>query len=183
PRLALRRLATLDQPTRADGMAVDESQHVKGGRILVVALDVRGDLLLLDEDHLPDRQGGVQITGGLHRLDLDLRLRLGCHGPLSTSNFAPGPTLPSPKRGEGSIPNASSRRREGSPLGGRPSESSSHRTASSSSLPQPISSGRMRRRRSARACRRACKSSSGRGAYPPRTRASTTRAKAAARAS
>ena len=61
------RLRQHHQPTGADGVAALEREHVVGLRVLGVALDALGDVLLLDEHHLADGEG-------LHELRLALDL-------------------------------------------------------------------------------------------------------------
>ena len=50
-----------DQASGADGVPLGEGQHVVGGGVLGIAFDAFRDVLLLDEDHLADRQRLEQL--------------------------------------------------------------------------------------------------------------------------
>ena len=67
PALPLGRLRQHHQPPRADGVAALEREDVVGVRVLGVALDALGDVLLLDEHHLADGERLQEL-----RLVLDL---------------------------------------------------------------------------------------------------------------
>src|SRR5690606_18660418 len=164
--LPIGRPTTFHEASGADGVAVHQGEHVVGGGILVVALDLRRDLLLLDEDHLADGEGRREVTRVRYRPDLDLGLCLRRHGPTCTAVRLGNPSIGAicSKSGAGSIPSASSSASEGTPVGGNPSERCSQRTASSSLRPHPPWVGRRRRSRSTRITRSASRRTGGSGA-------------------